>query len=308
MTNKIFLGLVMVMLAACGGKDVNRRTGNPEVRDVSPNARAGDEIRKRVLVLPFLNMSPYPSINAADIARTQLIRQLHATKEVLVLALNQIPEDMTKFQVDDTYDMKQVIPLARKIGAHGVIIGRIKELRTKKVGDSVGLFRDVKAEVKTLVDLQMIGTKNGTKMVHESKTSTITEDVTRVAKYSYTDKELQDNPVLIRKVVMSAFRKMIPPIVRALRKLNWEGRVALIRGERIYLNAGRLSGIQVGDILRITEGKEEVFDPDTGGYLGKIRGRLKGTVEVVSYFGKDGSVTIIHSGSGFAENDIVEFY
>jgi len=293
----------------CSVRDIrDGASPSPEVRDVSQRARDNDNIRKRVLILPFLNMSPYPSLNAEEIAQKTLRRALLRTKEILVLDNGQIPHDLSKFQKEDTYDIKKILPLARKIGAHGVIIGRIKELRTKKLGDSVGVFRKVEAEVTTLVDLQMISTKSASNMVFEARTAKIRDEVTRVAKYSYTDKELQDNPVLIERVVTAAFRKMIPPIVRALRKLNWEGRVALIRGERIFLNAGRLSGLQVGDILQVTEGKEEVYDPETGAYIGKIRGRLKGTVEVVSYFGKDGAMTNIHSGSGFEPNDIVEFY
>ena len=101
---------------------------------------------------------------------------------------------------------------------------------------------------------------------------------------------------------------MVGSVVKALRKMSWTGRIALVRGEKLYLNAGRMSGLQVGDILRVTEAKEEVFDPETGGFLGTITGRMKGTVEVISYFGKDGAVPLIHSGSGFQENDIVEFY
>ena len=101
---------------------------------------------------------------------------------------------------------------------------------------------------------------------------------------------------------------MVGNLLRALRKMSWTGRIALVRGEKLYLNAGRLSGLQAGDILRVTESKDEIFDPETGGYLGNIMGRMKGTIEVISYFGKDGAVTIVHSGSGFEENDIVEFY
>ena len=49
--------------------------------------------------------------------------------------------------------------------------------------------------------------------------------------------------------------------------------------------------------------KEEVFDPETGGYIDNITGCMKGTIEVVSYFGKDSAVTVVHSDSGFQEND-----
>ena len=64
----------------------------------------------------------------------------------------------------------------------------------------------------------------------------------------------------------------------------------------------------MGDILKITEEGDEIFDPDTGIFIGRAPGRMKGTVEVVSYFGRDGSICLIHSGSGFKENDRVELY
>ena len=35
---------------------------------------------------------------------------------------------------------------------------------------------------------------------------------------------------------------------------------------------------------------------------------MKGTLEVISFFGTDGSIAVIHSGSGFRENDKVELY
>ena len=194
------------------------------------------------------------------------------------------------------------------MGAHGIIVGRIKQIRTRKIGDSVGVFRKVKAEVSALVDVEMFSAKSGSTMVKETRSAVIEEEVTRVAESSYKDKELRDNPQLIRSVVKAAFSKMVLNIVKALRKMSWSGRIALVRGEKLYLNAGRMSGLQVGDVLRVTEAKEEVFDPETGGFLGNITGRMKGTVEVISYFGKDGAVTIVHSGSGFSENDLVEFY
>ena len=112
--------------------------------------------------------------------------------------------------------------------ARGVIVGRIREIKTQKIGDSVGVFRKVMAEVKTLVDVEMFSSKSGASMVSETRSATIQEEVTRVAKYSYTDKELHDNPTLIRSVVKAAFSKMTGPVIRALRKLDWSGRVALV--------------------------------------------------------------------------------
>jgi hypothetical protein len=113
---------------------------------------------------------------------------------------------------------------------------------------------------------------------------------------------------LIRAAVRTAFQGAIPNIIRAVEKLSWEGRVAMVSGERIFVNAGRLTGLQVGDIMKITEEGDDVYDPETGRFIGTAPGRLKGTIEIVSYFGKDGAIGVIHSGSGFQENDRVELY
>lgn len=303
--------LLGVFLLQCSlMSEAQKRRSQPEVRDLPVEARSDDDsgLRRRIVVLPFLNLSPYVSESATDIAKATLIQKLNKTGEVLVMSAGDLEGDASKLQLEDGYDIKKLLPMARKIGAHGIIVGRIKEIRTRKIGDSVGLFRKVKAEVKALVDIEMFSTKSGASMLKDTRSATIEEEVTRVAESSYRDKELQDNPQLIRSVVRAAFSKMVDNIVLALRKMSWSGRIALVRGEKLYLNAGRLSGLQTGDILRVTEAKEEVFDPETGGFLGNITGRMKGTVEVISYFGKDGAITIVHSGSGFEENDIVEFY
>jgi hypothetical protein len=302
---------VFIFICQCSlMQEARQRRSSPEVRDLPAQARETDEsgLRRRVVVLPFLNLSPYASETATRIARAELIKELTKTREVITINPGDMGEDISQFQKDDGYDIKKLLPMVRKIGAHGVVVGRIRQIRTRKIGDSVGLFRKVKAEVSTLVDVELFSAKSGNSMLRENRSATIEEEVTRVAESSYRDKELRDNPELIEAVVKAAFSKMVSNIVRSLRKMSWSGRIALVRGEKLYLNAGRMSGLQVGDILRVTEAREEVYDPETGGFLGDITGRMKGTVEVISYFGKDGAVTIVHSGSGFEENDLVEFY
>lgn len=47
-------------------------------------------------------------------------------------------------------------------------------------------------------------------------------------------------------------------------KLDWLGRVAKIIGTRIYVNAGRTSGINLGDILKVVTEGQEIYDPESG--------------------------------------------
>ena len=123
-------------------------------------------------------------------------------------------------------------------------------------------------------------------VLNETRTADVEETTTRIAERSFSDRYLEEDPKLIEAVVTEAFRSTIPRIAQVLEKLSWEGRVALVKGDRIYLNAGRLSGLQIGDILKVTEEGEVVYDPESGALVGKVPGRLKGTLEILPKNGK----------------------
>ena len=86
------------------------------------------------------------------------------------------------------------------------------------------------------------------------------------------------------------------------------GRVAKIIGTKIYLNAGRSSGINLGDIMKVITEGQEVYDPESGAMIGTSQGEVKGTLEVVDYFGEDGAICILHSGGSVTEGDFVQLY
>jgi hypothetical protein len=194
------------------------------------------------------------------------------------------------------------------MGVALVIEGRILEIKAKRLGDQVGLVRRIRAQMDAKVQIRVLGTKQGRELLNEIREASIEDTTTRVGSYAFSDKFLEEDPELIEQVVSKAFRSIVPTILAVNRKLSWEGRIAQVSGDRIYINAGRMSGIQVGDVLRVNDDGQEVFDPETGQYIGRAPGKMKGTVEVISYFGNDGAIGVIHSGSGFKEADQVEFY
>jgi hypothetical protein len=90
--------------------------------------------------------------------------------------------------------------------------------------------------------------------------------------------------------------------------MTWEGRVAKVAGTKVYINAGRASGLIGGDILKVLAQGDEVFDSQTGAYLGRSQGPLKGTLEVVDFLGADGAVAEVHTGANFQPGDAVQLY
>lgn len=301
-------------LTGCSLIGANRQVGiqksaAPEIRDVPFAARESKEapLRKRIMVLPFIG-GPTQSENAGLVAREAFLRLLRRTDEFVVVANTDFPKEVSAFLKGPEYDLEAMAKIASGMGISAIVEGRIIDVRARRVGDEVGLVRKVRARMNARVQVRMVNTRNGSVILSENREAETEESTTRVAERSENDRDLADDPILIQSVINRAFVATIPRITNAVEKLSWEGRVAMVKGERVYLNAGRLSGIQVGDILRISEEGEDVHDPETGSYIGRVPGRLKGTVEVISYFGKDGAIAILHSGSGFRENDLVELY
>lgn len=308
---KLVIALLALSVSACGLLNVQKSPyrAAPEVREVGYSARPGDELRKKVMVLPFLDEKVDRSQNVVDTARRVVVSDLMRTRQFVVVNNSDFPQDVKSYLKDSkAYDMQAISKIAKALGVSAVIEGKILEIRAKRIGDEIGVFRKVRASVDVTIGLRVFGTKTGREIMTTTRKATAEAETTRVAENSYSDRQLQEDPILVASGVSKAFKSAVPMVVKAVEKLNWEGRVAMIDGDRIFVNAGRLSGIQVGDILKVVEEGDEVFDPETGTFLGYAPGRMKGTLEVVSYFGKDGSLSVIHSGSGFKENDRVELY
>lgn len=298
------------VLSACSL--ISARTSKskgPEIQDVPFQARESREAspRRRVMILPFVDSSG-KSAKASEIARDAFVKAVRKTDDFVVISNNDFPKDTATFLKNGEYDLEVMGRLAGAMGLAAIIEGKVVDIKARRIGDQIGLVRELKARVNATIQLRMVNTKNGSIILNETKSSEIEDTVTRYAESAVNDRFLEQDPKLIELAVTQAFRSTLPRITQVLDKLSWEGRVALVKGDRIYLNAGRLSGIMIGDILKVTDDGEDVFDPESGALIGKVPGRLKGTIEVVSYFGKDGSISVVHSGSGFHENDRVELY
>lgn len=289
-------------------KSTHQSTNSPQIRDVPFAARTDPEIRKRVIVLPFIDSSIHHSEQIAAAARQALLKGLIKSDRVVLVNPADLPQDLARLRNDQEYNLEAVSRLASALGVAAVIEGKIMEIKARKLSDEVGLIRKVHAKLETTIRLRIYSSKTAKEILNEMRTGEIESSTTRFAQSPYSDRNLEDDPKLVEDVVAKAFQGAMPEVIRTMGKLSWEGRIAMVQAEKVYINAGRLSGIQVGDILKVTEDGEDIFDPDTGALIGKVPGRMKGTLEVISYFGQDGAVSVIHSGAGFHENDRVELY
>ena len=302
------------MLCSCSlisGRSDDQNRARTQIRNVpyvaQKNSTGG--LRHRILVLPFLDEKLDRSQKVKDSARRVVVNDLIRSRNFVVINHKDLPTDLGKFVTENNdYDLESLSPNANSMGVAAVVEGKILEVKAQRISDSVGLFRKIRARIFAKVRIRIVSARSSKIIFEEVRNAEVESDTTRVAKYSYSDRFLSEDPHLVRLAVKKAFRGAIRQMALSVEKIAWKGRVALVSGERIFVNAGRLTGIQVGDVLKITEAGNEIYDPESGVFLGRAPGRMKGTIEVVSYFGKDGAVAIVHSGSGFKKNDKVELY
>jgi len=304
---------LFLVLGACSSSEKSdqapEKTIKKQVKDVSAQARRDDQSpRKRMMVLPFLDVSESRPQAFRDKARAEFIRELNQSGRIIVVDSRDLKVDLTKATVGGDYVLKDIAKPAADLGATVLLDGKILDIKVARKTDPVGLFRQMKTKFEASVRVRMVLSKSGKEVFNTVKNVTLEEAQTRVAENASADRMLQTNPELIERLITDAFLDFQNQIFSTLDKIAWEGRIAMISGDRIFLNVGRLSGLQVGDVLKVTEEGDEIFDPQTGNFIGKSQGRLKGTLEVISYFGQDGAVSLIHSGSGFKENDRIELY
>ncbi|QDK37854.1 hypothetical protein [Bdellovibrio sp. NC01] len=307
---KAVLSLLLVLaFAGCVTTDRTNPTMKRDIRDDNQMSRKEDSSpRKRLMVLPFLDTSTQRPQEFRDRARSAFIQDLNRSGDVIALDSKELNLDLSKMMENGQYKLADVAKAAKALGVNAVLEGKINDIRIKRKSDNVGIVRHLTSVFEVVAQVRVVTTRTGNEVFNTVKTVTLEEQGVRVAERVETDKYLQNNPEMIEVLVKDAFLDFTPQVLGSIEKVAWEGRIAAINGDRIYLNVGKISGLQMGDLLKVMEDGDDVYDPESGTHIGRVPGRLKGTLEVISYFGNDGAIAVIHSGSGFKENDRVELY
>jgi hypothetical protein len=107
------------------------------------------------------------------------------------------------------------------------------------------------------------------------------------------------------KAVDLAIELIADDLLRKLLSLDWHARIASVETDKVFLNAGRLSGLQKGDVLEVYSPGMQVIDKTTNLPLGRTKGNYKGDIEVVEVFGVDASWAKITKPASFAPTDLV---
>lgn len=263
--------------------------------------------KKRVLVLNFWNDSPVKPSDLGVFTADELRRGLFASQRVMIspeLKSEFVTED---FLQGDRIKVAQLIREGRKLGVAVLVIGRITKVVFRQRGDEVGLFRQKQSMVAVDLEIKVFDVTAGREIMATGKSGEASSN-NIVAVDASTLENAEFRAELTRLALRQATGPVVPEVIRSIEKMSWEGHIAKVTGPKVFVNAGRASGLVPGDILKVMTQGDEVYDPASGSYLGRAPGQLKGTVEVVDFIGTDGAVAEVHTGGNFQEGDAVQLY
>ncbi|MFZ3229276.1 MAG: hypothetical protein WA160_03650 [Pseudobdellovibrio sp.] len=278
-----------------------------QVKDVNLKAMSDDEsLKKRIVILPFIDSSDQHPEAARLKARDVFMDELNKTHSIIALDSNQLKKDVLKYLKAGEYDLIKLAKDIQKDGVSSILEGKIIDIRLKQA-DS-GDKKNGQAIFEAVVRIRILNIRTSKEIFNIVKTVTIQDDNSNISERFSSDQFYAKNPNLLAILIKDAFLDFSNQVIESMTQVAWEGRIAAFKGEKIFLNVGRMSGVQVGDILKVVEDGNEVYDPEIGYHIGKVNGQAKGTLEIIGFFGQDGSISVIHSGAGFKENDRVELY
>ena len=222
----------------------------------------------------------------------QLAQQLEETGAVIVADMEQVKKTVGGGELNSLSAPSTLWKLRTLLGVQGVVMGKIQDVM-------VGTGKQAKTEEALAfakIDVQLLDTDTGNVMRSIKVENPIY--ASHAVGESSQDKALSN-------AVNVALQGVSEGILRGLAGLEWSTSVATVEGEKIYLNAGKSTGLKIGDELEIYNPGRQVKNPTTGVSLGRLPGTLQGKVKISQLFGLDAAEAKVVSGGNITSGDMV---
>ena len=247
------------------------------------------KMKRRVLVLPAEDRTNYKSEQLADLATRRLITRLENTGAIIC-----VDPGTTNIQGSFT-DPANIKILNEAFGVQVVLKSVLSDVYTTTT----------KIEAKDENETSFAVSKL-TIDVYDTDTGLMLKQLAGRNPISLSREKGELSPERAKiKAIDLAIEMIADDLLRSVLSLDWHARIASIDADKVYINAGRLSGLEKGKVLEVYTAGEKIVDSKTRVPLGTTKGTFKGELEVVELFGVDASWTKSKKGGSFSPTDIV---
>ncbi len=254
--------------------------------------------KKKVAILDFENKTTYQEEMIGEAVAKRLADKLEATQRVIIMDKAVVSEMLKRegIRFDSLTDLPVMKQAHRSLGIQAFALGTVTDvsLLSSKASDTSEeevSFATAKVEIR-LIDAStgnLLKTFIGRSPIFGTKESG----------------EGSRGKAVIKSIDLS-LEDILDGFFRQLDYLDWTTTIAKIEGENLIINAGRLSGLRIGDTLEIYEPGKEIIHPSTKISLGWTTGQLKGVLRVSELFGVDAAIGKVVQGAGFSPNDVLK--
>lgn len=247
------------------------------------------KMKRRVIILPLEDQSNYKSEHLGELATQRLVSKLESSGTIISV-------DPTTLGVDGPLtDPKNMKSLSEVYGVQAVVTGTLSDVFTSTSKVEGKDDRETSFAVSRIA-LSIYNTDTGLLLRTLSGRNPV---------YLSREKgEMSPEKAKIRAIDL-AIELIAEDVLRPILTLDWHARIGSLEQDRVFLTAGRLSGLEKGDVLEVYTPGQAIFDTKTRTPLGTTKGDFRGEVEVVELFGVDAASAKVKSGGKFAATDLV---
>jgi hypothetical protein len=254
--------------------------------------------KKKVGILDFENNTTYKEENIGEAVAKRLSDKLEASQRVVMLDKTVITEMLNRegFKLESLSDPSVMKRAHQSIGIQAFTLGTVTDVsllssKASEASDQEVAFATAKVEIR---------------LIDASTGNLLKTFIGRSPIFGTREAGENSRGKAVLKAIDFGLDDILEGFLRQLDLLDWNTTIAKVEGENIYLNAGKLSGVRIGDTLEIYEPGREIFHPNTNLSLGWTTGKLKGALRVTDLFGVDAAIGKVVQGSGFSSNDVVK--
>jgi hypothetical protein len=258
-----------------------------EVLIASPSKPASPGLKKKVVIPYFDDRTTGGEEVFGDWVAEKLMKEVNRrTLQILFADYQMVKEFLGKKGTDlkDLETPKALQYLNEVFGIQALVVGQLS-------GPYVFTTKTTKDQEETTsaiikIDMKLVNTFSGKTLKNLSASNPI---MATKEKGSFSEEKAKV------KAIDLTIADLARSLARELDGIDWFCRIAKVEGEEVYINAGKLTGLKVGDVM-------EVFRPSGSGE----RGEVKGKIRISAFFGIDASMGRLIQGKNPDVNDILK--
>lgn len=254
--------------------------------------------KRKVAVLDFENKTAYKDEEIGGAVAKKFVDRLEATQRVITLDQSVVSEMLGKEGVSfrslmDPPAMKQA---HHSMGIQAFVLGTVTDVSVLAS----------KASETSEEEVSFATSKIEVRLIDASTANLLRTFVGRSPIFGTREAGENSRGKAVLKAIEFSLDDLLEGFLRQIDLLDWSSTIARIEGENVYINAGKLSGLRIGDVLEVYEPGREIVHPKTNVSLGWTTGQMKGLVRITELFGVDASAGKAVQGAGFDLKDVVK--